>query len=642
MIYSELDCQPCADHDRATGENVDPIKINTFIHDKFLVSNARSDVQLFNEHIVCGKTDYIVAIINDVELIMSKKSYNNIKHQYETTFVKDIDFKNISDVFIVRDDIPEWGTGIYIVNDDKYNIDQNNCNLKIFEYYEPESKVISRSGDVCVVAKTEQWFIDYGNNELKNKVLNYVRTKFESPIPTVKEQIEKAVECMHERACSRNFGLGTKLPGTNDIIDSLSDSTIYMAYYTIAHIITNIEIDKITHDVWNYIFLGIGNPLNDIVENARNEFLYWYPVDIRVSGKDLISSHLTYALFNHMAIWDNDEYMPKSYYVNGHLMLNGDKMSKSTGNFLTLHQAITKYGSNATRFALACNDGIDDGNFTDANALTGISKLANEITFISDNAGVMSGKKYDNVQQYEYFEYQIKTALKNSYNAYKSALYSTIIKSFYFVISAKDEYIKKTKTIESNMMKLYCDAMYTMMYAICPTWAKEIEIIVNENGYNIEVNWFTTYENQDIVKYQFYADVMKHIKDEINRIVPKLKKEKTPSKIVIEVIKNFSSDEKEVISHFNDLQTFYSQLTDKKKMGIYKGFAKHISNNIEQYGILWLKWTNSSSLDEFEYIKNNVNTIHSGFLIEVVSIDSNYEYQFKNNPGRPKVNIQKI
>ena len=39
----------------------------------------------------------------------------------------------------------------------------------------------------------------------------------------------------------------------------------------------------------------------------RQEFQYWYPVDVRVSGKDLIPNHLTYFLYNHCAVWPEDE-----------------------------------------------------------------------------------------------------------------------------------------------------------------------------------------------------------------------------------------------------------------------------------------------------------------------------------------------
>jgi len=37
----------------------------------------------------------------------------------------------------------------------------------------------------------------------------------------------------------------------------------------------------------------------------RNEFEFWYPLDLRVSGKDLIGNHLTMSLYNHSAVWPN-------------------------------------------------------------------------------------------------------------------------------------------------------------------------------------------------------------------------------------------------------------------------------------------------------------------------------------------------
>jgi len=41
-----------------------------------------------------------------------------------------------------------------------------------------------------------------------------------------------------EHACSRSYGLGTNIPWDEQyLIESLSDSTIYMAYYTVAHLL---------------------------------------------------------------------------------------------------------------------------------------------------------------------------------------------------------------------------------------------------------------------------------------------------------------------------------------------------------------------------------------------------------------------
>ncbi len=53
--------------------------------------------------------------------------------------------------------------------------------------------------------------------------------------------------------------------------------------------------------------------------------------------QDLIGNHLTMSLYNHTAIWAADPgKWPRSMRTNGHLLLNSEKMSKSTGNFKTL------------------------------------------------------------------------------------------------------------------------------------------------------------------------------------------------------------------------------------------------------------------------------------------------------------------
>ena len=83
----------------------------------------------------------------------------------------------------------------------------------------------------------DQWFLDYGNEIWKQEV----RRAFEQMNlyhDTARKQFEITLDWLHEHACSRSYGLGTKLPWDETcLIESLSDSTIYMAYYTIAHLL---------------------------------------------------------------------------------------------------------------------------------------------------------------------------------------------------------------------------------------------------------------------------------------------------------------------------------------------------------------------------------------------------------------------
>ena len=86
-----------------------------------------------------------------------------------------------------------------------------------------------------------------------------------------------------EWACTREEGLGTKLPWDKKwLIESLSDSTIYMAYYTIAHLIESVDLEKIDDNFFNYIFLDKGNkPSISEIDNMKKNFDYYYPVDFR-------------------------------------------------------------------------------------------------------------------------------------------------------------------------------------------------------------------------------------------------------------------------------------------------------------------------------------------------------------------------
>ena len=73
----------------------------------------------------------------------------------------------------------------------------------------------------------------------------------------------------------------------------------------------------------------------------------------------------------------------KGVRANGHLLLNGEKMSKSTGNFMTLTEAIGKFSADGMRMALAdAGDSVEDANFVVTMAEASILKL---YTFIGKN-----------------------------------------------------------------------------------------------------------------------------------------------------------------------------------------------------------------------------------------------------------------
>lgn len=75
-----------------------------------------------------------------------------------------------------------------------------------------------------------------------------------------RHQFEHCLGWLNQWACSRSFGLGTRVPWDPQyLVESLSDSTIYMAYYTVAHFLqegnlfgegkSQIEAEDVTDEV---------------------------------------------------------------------------------------------------------------------------------------------------------------------------------------------------------------------------------------------------------------------------------------------------------------------------------------------------------------------------------------------------------
>jgi len=264
---------------------------------------------------------------------------------------------------------------------------------------EPEKEVMSRSGDECVVALTDQWYLDYGEPAWKEQTLECLN-EIDTFAEDTKKKFFVTMDWLKEWGCSRSFGLGTQLPWDPQyVIESLSDSTVYMAFYTVVHLLQggvldgsssgplNITAESLTDEVWDFIFLNQAYPEGcgiDVaaLDRLRREFNYWYPVDVRTSGKDLINNHLTFFMYNHTALFPKEKW-PRGIRTNGHLLLNNNKMSKSAGNFITLRDAVSKYSADALRFGLAISgDSNEDANLEEDNTNAMVLRLYSELQWI--------------------------------------------------------------------------------------------------------------------------------------------------------------------------------------------------------------------------------------------------------------------
>jgi leucyl-tRNA synthetase len=231
-------------------------------------------------------------------------------------------------------------------------------------FYETSRKAVTRGGGKVIVAVLQdQWFIDYTPPWWKAEGHKLVEAMTFYP-EQYKAYLHDIVDWLAQRPCARRRGLGTRFPFEREwIIESLSDSTIYMALYTIAHLLRDVPAEALEEEFFDYVFLGVGTPEAvakearvdpALVQRLRDEFEYWYPNDQRHTAPPHLSNHLVFFLMHHAAIFPERQW-PRAITLNELMIREGRKISKSKGNVIPLAHVSELYGVDLYRLYCAIN-----------------------------------------------------------------------------------------------------------------------------------------------------------------------------------------------------------------------------------------------------------------------------------------------
>eukprot|EP01134_Creolimax_fragrantissima_P005932 CFRG5932T1 len=466
-------------------------------------------------------------------------------------------------------------------------------------YFEPESEVMSRSGDKCVVALVDQWYIDYGEDMWKAQCKKLLEGMETYSLDT-RNNFNRVLDWLHEWACSRSFGLGSRLPWDPQyLIESLSDSTIYMAYYTVAHLLhdTNltgsgtpplgIKPEDMTRKAWDYVYLGGDYPTDCAVPEEklsllRAEFQYWYPVDLRVSGKDLVPNHLTFFLYTHAAMW-GDKYFPKGVRANGHLMLNKAKMSKSTGNFMTLSDAIRDFGADMTRFTLAdAGDSMEDANFESATVNSAILRLYTQLEWTQSvlNGAEASRTGENSTFHDKVFESAINTAINLSHSAYSQMLYREALKvGFYDLQNARNAYVAyqsaEPEGLNLDLLRRFIETQALLLSPFCPHYAEEIWELLGNDGLIMNARWpqAGVIDKEALKGSQYIEGVVNNMRTKLAQVKqPKKGKPMNPTKMKLVYTDEYPEWQREALTllsklYNEDKETYEN---NKKIVGLLK------------------------------------------------------------------------
>ncbi len=244
------------------------------------------------------------------------------------------------------------------VNDAKERIKEEMMSSGIASMMREFSKrVVCRCGEEVVIKRIpNQWFIKYSDEELTEKSKEWVKEMNIYP-KEYKEELPKILEWYGDRACIRQGSwLGTPFPFDESwVIEPISDSTIYPAYYIISKYVNEgkIRAEEMDDEFFNYVFLGKGEAKNDMWEEIRKEFEYWYPVDINLGGKEHKTVHFPVFIMNHVAIFPQ-KYWPRGIFAHWWVTQKaGIKISKSKGGAKPIPDAAQRYGVDSLRLYYA-------------------------------------------------------------------------------------------------------------------------------------------------------------------------------------------------------------------------------------------------------------------------------------------------
>ncbi|MFH1403710.1 MAG: leucine--tRNA ligase [Candidatus Altiarchaeota archaeon] len=396
--------------------------------------------------------------------------------------------------------------------------------------------VTCRCGGNVVVAQADSWFVDYGNEDWKETVRGCIYGLNTIPERT-KEDYSNTVEWLRAWPCIRNYGLGTRLPFDDRfMIEPLSDSTIYMAYYTISHLIKELKPEQLPKEFFDFVFRNEGK-LEEVAEKTgieserlraiRESFNYWYPQEWRCSALELIQNHLTFMLYHHCALFNADKW-PKGIATFGMGLLEGEKMSSSKGNVILVKDAVDKFGADVVRLFLMANaEPWQDFDWREAMVENTQRRLNHFTKIVEDTLSMQgrSGEKRIDVWLKSRLNRRIKEATE-SLELFQTRKALQII--FYEMFNDLSWYARRDEPNHAAMREL-TNAWIRIMTPFTPFTCEELWEKTGGKGFVSNAQWPVF--NEDLIKPEVEAgeNLVQAVLSDIQNILNVTKK--TPVRI---------------------------------------------------------------------------------------------------------------
>lgn len=413
-------------------------------------------------------------------------------------------------------------------------------------------------GEVVSAVMRDQWFIDYNAEGWKEKSRKCLDGMAVFP-EAYRKQFSDVFDWLDKRPCARRRGLGTRLPFDNEwIIESLSDSTIYMAFYTIIKAIRKHKITpaQLTIPFFDYVYLGNGKVADvakstkvpaKALDEIRAEFLYWYPNDQRHTGTAHITNHLSFFVFAHTAIFP-EEHWPKAITLNELVISEGTKMSKSKGNVVLLNKISSQVGADV--FRLYAAGAADFGSLLDYRSkdVESTKRLLRKWTAIISqmDADRKHAKASRPAGVAAWFASKFNRAVKESTLALDGFRLRDYVQiAFYQLLNDYDYFVRRANDDEkAAVAKLAAESWIALMAPVVPHACEEL-------WHNAGCKGFVSVAKWPVADAREISDAVESSEDAVNTVLADARKiaqllqskGKKPTKLLIITASNLKRKE---------------------------------------------------------------------------------------------------
>ncbi len=462
-----------------------------------------------------------------------------------------------------------------------------------FTFYELNRKAYCRAGGKIIAAKIKgQWFIDYSVPWWKETTRKYVAEKMRILPMKYKKAMLDAIDWLEKRPCARKRGLGTRLPFDPEwIIESLSDSTIYMAFYTIVHIIRreNIKSEQLTPEVFDYVFYGKGDPKEistktgislETLEEMRREFTYWYPVDQRHTGIAHISNHLSFFIYHHIALFP-PEHWPRMISLNDMVIREGAKMSKSKGNIILLRDVVLKYSADLYRLYIAGTANLESVvDWREEEVRKTIDSLKRFVNIVREALLTKSSLKSSNRIIDRWFRSRFnKIIIEVTKSLEEMRIRDYIQKAFYEVMNIIDHYRDRTSVEEAKaMVREILDKWLRLLNPVIPHLTEELWHEMEGKGFLSTSTWPEPDMNAIDDEAEILEKMIMNLLDDLKNILRVLKQR--PSRAIIIVASPWKYEAIKLYKAGKKISEIIEKMREKYKL---TGKEKIIIDTISQY-----------------------------------------------------------